>query len=41
MLYVNFENLIFNFFFKFLSMINFVLSLILFKMKFLLFLDMY
>lgn len=41
MLYVNFENLIFNFFFKFLSIINFVLSLILFKMKFLLFLDMY
>lgn len=41
MLYVNFENLTFNSFFKFLSMINPVSSSILFKMKLLPSLDMY
>lgn len=41
MLYVNFENITFNSFFKFLSMINPVSSSILFKMKLLPSLDMY
>lgn len=41
MLYVNFENLTFNSFLKFLSMINPISSSILFKMKLLPSLDMY
>lgn len=41
MLHVNLENLTFNSFFKFLSMINPVSSSILFKMKLLPSLDMY
>lgn len=41
MLHDNFENLTFNSFFKFLSMINPVSSSILFKMKLLPSLDMY
>lgn len=41
MLHVNFENLTFNSFFKFLSMINPISSSILFKMKLLPSLDMY
>lgn len=40
-IHVNFENLTFNSFFKFLSMINPVSSSILFKMKLLPALDMY